>query len=139
MTSDPDLDINVEQYLIVHTDQYTGNWDSFLTGLLFGADDDRYGCEAGMKLYVGFPANEVELRNHPDAYNGHNVPYATTGAEHKSLSFALDHGLSETQRNHLMENYLNKPFVWDRGVITITGFTDHKVKIEKTHRKVRFF
>lgn len=41
-----------KQYsLIVRTDQYTGNIDTFLCGALFGIDDDRYGGAHGVMIY----------------------------------------------------------------------------------------
>jgi hypothetical protein len=120
-----------EFYLIVATDQYTGNWDSFLLGLLIGQDDDRYGWEDGAKFHVGFPADDVETTDHPK--QDHDLPYHVEGPDNTHLSIALDAPLSETQRQHLIQHYAGKTFEWDRGSITIKHFIDHRVKVEKVH------
>ena len=122
-----------EFYLIVATDQYTGNWDSFLLGLLIGQDDDRVGWEDGVKLHVGFPADEIETTEHPEGR--FELPYNVEGPEGTHLSIALDAPLSETQRKHLTENYRGKTFEYDGGEITILNFIDHRAKVEKVHSK----
>lgn len=128
-------------FLTVHTDQYTGNWDSFLCGLLFGYDDDRHGTDEGMKKHIGFPADDVDLVDHPDAFNGYDLPYKVLvddGCEGRNLEFALDGPLSVTQREHLAKHYSGKAFGHETEFITIFGFTENIVKIVKEKVSIQF-
>ncbi len=77
-------------FLIVHTNTYTGNIDSFLTGLLFEYDDDRFGTEQGMKYaqHLDISPVDVDLAAHPDAK--HELPYKLFGPENYSLEYAIE-------------------------------------------------
>ena len=77
-------------FLIVHTNTYTGNIDSFLTGLLFEYDDDRFGAEHGMKSaqHLGISPVGVDLAAHPDSK--YELPYKLFGPENKSLEYAIE-------------------------------------------------
>lgn len=109
-------------YLHVKTDQYTGNWDSFLSGLLFCYDDDRYGWEKGAEQHIGFPADEIELIPHPEAK--YDLPYKVLfESDSNTLEFALDGPLSDGQQRHLSNSYTGKSFTLNEGAITILGFS----------------
>lgn len=121
-----------EHYLIVHTDQYTGNIDSFLCGLLFNVDDDRYGWKLGAEQHVPF-TYPIEVEEHPDARFDH--PYTVSFDNTDDLIFALVSALTEGEKDYFASNYAGKGFEFDGNPITIHGFTYDKVTREAIHEK----
>lgn len=79
----------------VELDAYAGNHDSFITGFLFGLDDDRYGCSRGIELHEELPEDFKDAAidicselNH-SLHDDHDLPYQIDWLENNCLEFEV--------------------------------------------------
>ena len=117
----------LQHFILVHTDTYTGNVDSYLTGLLFGIDDDRYGAERGIAQHkeLGLEGSQIDIcYTHPDR-DEHELPYVMYGDENLSLSFGVDSGEGITEYLIRLTQEFKDKLVGDEedGWFTIKGFS----------------
>lgn len=122
-----------EYYLVVHTDSYTGNTDSFIQALLFKSCDGRYGSEDGTRLSLS-DENIVEdiIETHPESE--YDQAYNMVG-DLNSLEFAVYKSCEELAK-YFDSLYTGKTFQTEDNRVHFLGFsykTKHIIEeIEET-------
>jgi hypothetical protein len=91
--------MKTKRYLQIFTDQYTGNIDSILVGMLFGIDDGRYLGWESAELFEKMVTNEndrnfindvVQGEPHPDSEYGQTYNMVQVGEDYTGLEVVID-------------------------------------------------